>query len=322
MYKIVYMGTPEFSVKPLKALIASPNYEVKAVVTQPDRPVGRKHKLTPSPVKSVALAHDIQVFQPEKISKDDTVLHFINDEAIDLIITAAFGQFLPERLLEAPQYGAINVHASLLPKYRGGAPVHYAIWNGDDETGITLIKLVKKMDAGDMLAQAGIPIEADDTVETMFEKLSTLGRDVLMANLDAYLQGNITPIPQNEAEVIISPNITREQERINWDESAQRIHNQIRAFNSWPVAYTTIEDVRYKVWASEVVPSATTQAAPGTIIKIAKKPATLQVACGDGTVLALTEIQPAGKKRMAIAGFINGGSGNLEEGKQFDSNEG
>lgn len=319
MYKIVYMGTPEFSVKPLEALIEAPEYEVKAVVTQPDRPVGRKRKLTPTPVKEVALAHDIPVFQPEKISKDAEVQAFIDSEHIDVIVTAAFGQFLPEKLINTPAHGAINIHASLLPKYRGGAPVHYAIWNGDAETGITLMQLVKKMDAGDMLAQERIPIEAEDTVETMFEKLSNLGVEVLMDNITAYLEGEITPVPQDESQAVISPNITREQERVDWTETAERIHNQIRAFNSWPVAHTLMAGTRYKLWNSEVVSDETTHEEPGTVIKIAKKPATLHVACGEGTVLALTEIQPAGKKRMDIAGFINGGSGNLEEGKRFDN---
>lgn len=318
MKRIVFMGTPAFSVNILAALAAAPEYEVVAVVTQPDRPVGRKKTLTPSPVKEAAIAQDIPVYQPENISQAEDVKALMQAN-IDLIITAAYGQFLPNSILTAPKYGAINVHASLLPKYRGGAPVHYAIWKGEEKTGITIMEMVGKMDAGAILAQAEMPITTDDNVATMFGKLSELGRDLLMATLPKLFAGDITPLPQDEDQVTYSPNITREEERIDWTQTATEIHNQIRGFNSWPVAHTLYDGQRWKIWQSEVVAGETTTAAPGTVIEINKKPAAFKVACGGRTVLAIIEIQPAGKKKMSISNFINGGAGGLEEGAHFDN---
>ncbi|AMB98976.1 methionyl-tRNA formyltransferase [Aerococcus urinaehominis] len=316
MKKIVFMGTPAFSVPILQALVASPDYQVVAVVTQPDRPVGRKRKLQASPVKEAALAHDIPLYQPEKIGQDQELAELLASDC-DLIVTAAFGQFLPERLLKLPKYGAVNVHASLLPKYRGGAPVHYAIWQGETETGVTIMRMVKAMDAGAILSQAAIPIEDQDTVASMFDKLSIVGRDLLMTTLPDLFAGKIQEVPQDEALASYSPNISRDQERVDWQQSAQEIHNQIRAFNSWPVAHTMLAGERWKLWASQVTDQ-DSQAQPGTIVEINKKPARFYVATGDGSVLALTEIQPAGKKKMDIASFINGGAGQLQEGDRFD----
>ena len=213
MTKIIFMGTPAFSVPILNGLVEE-GYEVLRVVTQPDRPVGRKKVLTPPPVKEAALEHGIKVLQPEKISGSEEMAELMSLEA-DLIVTAAFGQFLPEALLEAPKLGAINVHASLLPKYRGGAPVHYSIINGDEKTGVTIMRMVKKMDAGDMLAQESLPISKTDDVGSMFDKLSLLGKEMLLTMLPSFLEGNIEEIPQNEAEVTYSPNISREEEQVS-----------------------------------------------------------------------------------------------------------
>lgn len=318
MKRIVFMGTPAFSVNILEALIAkSDDYEVVAVVTQPDRPVGRKRKLTPSPVKEAAVKHEIPVYQPEKIGRDEEVKALLNEGNIDLIVTAAFGQFLPTSILEAPKYGAVNVHASLLPKYRGGAPVHYAIWNGDKETGVTIMRMVKKMDAGDILTQVTVPIEETDTVEIMFDKLSLAGTDLLIDTLPKLFADEITPTAQEEAAATFSPNITGDQEQIDWNQEAGDIYNQVRAFNSWPVAHTKVNDQRWKIWAVEVVADETTDASPGTIVKINKKPAQFWIAAGNQSILAIKQLQPAGKKQMDVASFINGGAGNLAEGDAF-----
>ncbi|WP_373748247.1 methionyl-tRNA formyltransferase, partial [Jeotgalibaca porci] len=209
MKKIIFMGTPEFSVPILQALFDS-EYEVIAVVTQPDRPVGRKRILTPPPVKELALKYTVPIFQPEKISGSEEMAALIALEA-DVIVTAAYGQFLPTKLLNAPKHRAINVHASLLPKYRGGAPVHYAIINGDKETGVSIMYMERKMDAGDVLSQRSIPITSSDDVQTMFNKLSTLGRDLLMETLPRLFTGDIHPVPQDESKVTFSPNISREE---------------------------------------------------------------------------------------------------------------
>lgn len=317
MKKIVFMGTPDFAVPILEALINQEDYQIVGVVTQPDRPVGRKRRLEPTPVKEVALAHDLPVYQPEVIGKDKEVADLLAED-IDLIITAAYGQFLPERLLQLPTYGAINVHASLLPKYRGGAPVHYALWNGDQKTGVTIMRMVKEMDAGDIIAVREFPISTEAIVEELFADLSQLGRDLLIDTLPEFFAGTIEEIPQDHHLAIVSPNITREQEQIDWTQSATQIHNHIRAMNSWPVAHTFMNGDRWKLWRSQVM-DATTDKAPGTVITIQKKPAQFQVACGEGTVLALTELQPAGKKAMDVASFINGGSGGVHVGDQFSN---
>ncbi|MCZ0717199.1 methionyl-tRNA formyltransferase [Aerococcus kribbianus] len=318
MKRIVFMGTPEFSVPILQALNEEADYEVVGVVTQPDRPVGRKKKLQASPVKQAALEADLPVYQPERIASDQKVYDLLAAD-IDVIITAAYGQFLPTKLLDLPKLGALNVHASALPKYRGGAPVHYAIWQGETETGVSIMRMVKAMDAGPVLAQATQAIGPDDTVEELFNTLSLLGRDLLIATLPAFWTGDLEEVPQDEAKASYSPNITRDQERVEWEQTAQAIHNQIRAMNSWPVAHTLMGGQRWKLWKSSVPADQSTDQAPGTIIKIQKKPAQFWVAAGEDTVLALEEIQPAGKKRMPIASFINGGSGGLDVGDQFQA---
>lgn len=307
------MGTPDFSVPILDGLIEE-GYEVLAVVTQPDRPVGRKRKLTPPPVKVAAEKHGLLVLQPEKL-KDSKELQQLMSLTPDLIVTAAFGQFLPSCLLALPKKGAINVHASLLPKYRGGAPVHYAVMNGDKETGVTIMEMVQKMDAGDILSQRAIPIKPEDNVGTMFEQLSLLGKELLLEMLPDYLQGKITPKPQEESLVSFSPNISREQEKIDWHQSATDIHNQIRGLYPWPVAYTTYQEVRWKLIGSEVSEEVTTEQ-PGTLIEVGKKE--LKVACGEGTVLSLIKIKPAGKGELAIHEFLNGVGRTLEVGEKLN----
>lgn len=313
MTKIVFMGTPAFSVPILDALVAA-DYEVVAVVTQPDRPVGRKRVLTPPPVKVGALKHGLEILQPEKISGSPEMARIIALEP-DLIVTAAFGQFLPEKLLQAPKFGAINVHASLLPKYRGGAPVHYAIMNGESETGVTIMEMIKKMDAGDIISQGALPITATDDVGSMFDKLSALGTELLLATLPDYLAGKITPQVQNEAEVTFSPNISREEEAIDWQKTAEMIDSQIRGMRPWPVAYTMLGDNRWKLFDVAVSDETTTEE-PGTIIDITKKD--FAIACGDGTVLRILRLQPAGKGQLSAQEFINGVGQNLEIGNQVN----
>ena len=313
MTKIVFMGTPAFSVPILDALVAA-DYEVVAVVTQPDRPVGRKRVLTPPPVKVGALKHGLEILQPEKISGSPEMERIIALEP-DLIVTAAFGQFLPEKLLQAPKFGAINVHASLLPKYRGGAPVHYAIMNGESETGVTIMEMIKKMDTGDIISQGALPITATDDVGSMFDKLSALGTELLLATLPDYLAGKITPQVQNEADVTFSPNISREEEAIDWQKNAEMIDSQIRGMRPWPVAYTMLGDNRWKLF-EVAVSDETTTAEPGTIIDITKKD--FAVACGEGTVLRVLRLQPAGKGQLSAQEFINGVGQNLEIGNQVN----
>lgn len=314
MTKLVFMGTPAFSVPILDGLV-SEGYEVLAVVTQPDRPVGRKRVITPTPVKEAALKHGIEVLQPEKITGSKE-MDRIKALEPDLIVTAAFGQFLPEALLEVPKYGAINVHASLLPKYRGGAPVHYSIIKGEKETGVTIMEMVKKMDAGAIYAQESLPITKQDDVGTMFDKLSQLGKTLLLETLPALLNGDILPKEQEESEVTYSPNISREEERIDWTLSADAIDCQIRGMRPWPVAYTTYQGTRWKMWEATPLVDETTTEAPGTIVQINKK--NFWIACGEGTILQVEVVQPAGKGQLKAAEFINGVGRTVQVGENVE----
>lgn len=309
MTKIIFMGTPAFSVPILEGLIDN-GYEILAVVTQPDRAVGRKKELKMTPVKEAALAHHLPIYQPEKLSGSPEMTTLLTLGA-DLIITAAFGQFLPEVLLNSVKH-AVNVHASLLPKYRGGAPVHEAIIQGDAEAGVTIMEMVKKMDAGDMISQAAIPITDSDTVGTMFDKLSLLGRDLLLDTLPDYLAGHLKPVPQDEALVTFSPNITPERERIDWEMTAREIFNQVRGMSPWPVAHALWQGQRFKL---HEVALAEGEGLPGQVIEKTKKE--LIVATKTGAI-RLISVQPAGKPKMAIQDFLNGLGKNIKIGDQFE----
>lgn len=306
MTKLIFMGTPDFSAAVLNGLLDDSNYDVLAVVTQPDRAVGRKKEIKMTPVKEVALAHNLPVYQPEKMSGSEEMAELMTLGA-DGIVTAAFGQFLPTKLLDSVDF-AVNVHASLLPKYRGGAPIHYAIINGEQEAGVTIMEMVKKMDAGDMIAKASTPITDDDNVGTMFEKLAVIGRDLLLKTLPDYIAGNIEPEPQDESKAIFSPNITPEEERIDWNKSARDVFNHIRGLYPWPVAHTLLDGKRFKIYEATLAEG---HGKPGEIIEKGKK--SLVVATGDGAI-SLKTVQPAGKPRMSIVDFLNGVGRKLEVG--------
>lgn len=301
------MGTPDFAATVLEGLLDDTNYDVLAVVTQPDRAIGRKKEIKMTPVKEVALAHNLPVYQPEKMSGSDEMAELMTLGA-DGIVTAAFGQFLPTKLLDSVDF-AVNVHASLLPKYRGGAPIHYAIINGDKEAGVTIMEMVKKMDAGDMIAKASTPITDEDNVGTMFEKLAVIGRDLLLKTLPDYIAGNIKPEPQDESKATFSPNITPEEERIDWNKSAREVFNHIRGLYPWPVAHTLLDGKRFKIYEASLAEG---QGQPGQIIEKGKE--TLVVATGDGAI-SLKTVQLAGKPRMSVVDFLNGVGRKLEVGE-------
>lgn len=310
MTKIVFMGTPQFAATILKGILEEERYQVVAVVTQPDRAVGRKRQIQMTPVKEVALSYNLPVYQPEKLSASQELETLLELEA-DGIVTAAFGQFLPTKLLDAVGF-AVNVHASLLPKYRGGAPIHYALINGDEEVGVTLMEMVKEMDAGDMIASAQIPILETDNVGTLFEKLATLGRDLLLSSLPDYLEGTLLPQPQDPSQVSFSPNITPEQEKIDWNKTAREVFNQVRGMYPWPVAHTLWQGERLKIYEATVTQD---QGPAGQVLKRSKKE--LIVGTGQGA-LALRSVQPAGKPRMSIADFLNGAGREIREGDILD----
>ncbi|EJN95169.1 methionyl-tRNA formyltransferase [Streptococcus ratti] len=309
MTKLIFMGTPDFSATVLKGLLADGRYEIAAVVTQPDRAVGRKKEIKMTPVKQVALEHGLTVYQPEKLSGSPEMAELINIGA-DGIVTAAFGQFLPMKLIDSVGF-AVNVHASLLPKYRGGAPIHYALINGDKEAGVTIMEMVKEMDAGDMVAKASIPVADEDNVGTMFEKLSVLGRDLLLKILPAYISGDLVPKPQDESQATFSPNITPDKERIDWNKSARDIFNQVRGMNPWPVAHTLLNQQRFKIYEVQETEGS---GKPGEIIEKTKK--SLVVAAAQGA-LSLKTVQPAGKPQMAVTDFLNGLGQKLKVGDYF-----
>lgn len=312
MTSVVFMGTPAFAAPILEGLIQTNDYEVLAVVTQPDRPVGRKRILTPSPVKEVALKHGIEVLQPQKLSGSEEMQRVIS-LAPDLIVTAAFGQFLPTKLIAAAKVGAVNVHGSLLPKYRGGAPVQYAIMNGDQETGVTIIYMVKKMDAGDMLAQAKLPISPHDDTGSIFAKMSILGRDTLLATLPKLVAGELVAQKQDESQVVFSPTIKPEEEKLSLTLNAKQIDWKVRALRPAPGAYfENFNGKRTKLW--DVTPLAETTGLPaGAVVAVTKHE--LKLAAADGSVYQVNELQPAGKPRMQVTAYLNGVGQGLREGQ-------
>lgn len=305
------MGTPDFSVPVLKGLVEK-GYEVKAVVTQPDKKVGRKQKITKTPAKIAAEELDIPVYQPVKLSGSSELDELIAMNA-DFIVTAAYGQFLPTKFLNSAKIAAVNVHGSLLPKYRGGAPIQYSLINGDKKTGITIMEMVKKMDAGDIYAQKAIKIEPDDTAGSLFEKLSYLGRDLLLETLPKISDGSVQKVTQNEEKVVFSPNITKDQERITSKMTAQEANNLLRGLNPDPGAYMMVNGKRFKVWKAEVADE-NTDLEPGSLVENKGR---FAISFANNTVLNLLEVQPAGKKKMPIQSFLNGQASKFTVGEKI-----
>ncbi|MST80640.1 methionyl-tRNA formyltransferase [Lactobacillus equicursoris] len=309
MNSVIFLGTPAFGATVLEGLIKA-GYDIKAVVTQPDKKVGRKQKIVYSPVKELALKYALPLYQPVRLSKSDD-LNALMAIQPDFLITAAFGQFLPTRFLKTAKIAAVNVHGSLLPKYRGGAPIQYAVRNGDAETGVTIMEMVKEMDAGDMYAQAKLPIGPDETSGEVFEKLAPLGRDLLLETLPKIASGEIVKKPQDPSQVVFSPTIEKSEERIPLTLTAQEAKNLIRALNPDPGAYLVVQGKRLKVWAAEVAEDNTSLPA-GCLVSNQGR---FAISFVDSTVLNLTEVQPVGKKAMKVKDFLNG------QGKKFNAGD-
>lgn len=303
---IVFMGTPDFAVPSLEALITN-GYHVVGVVTQPDRPQGRKKILTPTPVKEAALKYGLPVLQPQRMRSPEAVEE-LAAWSPDLIVTAAYGQILPAAVLEMPKYGCLNVHGSLLPKYRGGAPIQRSIINGEKETGITLMYMAEGLDTGDMIAKSVVPIEDEDTSGTIFEKLSIAGAKLLIEQLPRVLDGTADRIPQNDEESTYAPNLTREDERIDWSASSREIFNRVRGLVPFSGGFTLWNEEVFKVWEiakpSQAGASSSSDEPPGTVLNLSGDG--IEVKTGNGSVL-LTRVQPAGKKAMEASEFIRGG---------------
>ena len=306
--KVIFMGTPVFCVPILEELIKETN--VVAVVTQPDKEVGRKREISFSPIKKVAIKNNIKVLQPVKIKEEYEDVTSLNP---DIIITCAYGQIVPLAILNCPKYGCINVHASLLPKLRGGAPIHKAIINGYDKTGITIMYMDKGMDTGDMISKEEVKIEDNDTAESLHDKLSAISVPLLMKTLPSIINGTNKREKQNDADATYAYNVSREEEHVSFDKSSKDVYNQIRGLNSWPGAYAVLDDKNIKLWSSSITNNKYDKT-PGTIINLDKNG--LCVATKDGSVL-IKELQIPGKKKMNIKDFINGNKKEDYVGKCF-----
>ena len=300
--RIVFMGTPDFAVGSLQALCESGKHEILAVVTQPDRPKGRGNKLLQTPVKEYALAQGLTVYQPQKVKTPEFVelLHELQPE---LIVVAAFGQFLSKEILELPKYGCINVHASLLPKYRGAAPIQYAIIKGEKESGVTIMQMDIGMDTGAMLDKVIVPIAENTTMGELHDALREQGATLLLQVIDKIAAGTAVVEPQDDAQATYATLLDRSMEHIDWSKKAQEVHNLIRGFNPAPSTFTKLPNGKsLKIWGSKMTDKSCAAAA-GTVIETGKH--SFFVACGEG-VLEITEVQPESKKRMPAQVFLNG----------------
>ncbi len=297
------MGTPEFAVPSLEALITA-GHTLCGVFCQPDKPVGRhQNKLQPPPVKERALAHDIPVFQPVKL-RDGSALSLIQELAPELIVVAAYGRILPQDILDCPPMGCINVHSSLLPKYRGAAPINWAILNGEKETGVTIMHMAAALDAGDVIAQVTTAIDPTETAPELTARLAELGGKLLVDTVEDIAAGRAGRTPQDERAVTLAPLLSKELSPVDWTRSSQAIYDQIRGLTPWPGASThVITGETMKLWGAQVVEK-DTDARPGSVLRADEKG--IDVACGDGRVLRILELQAPGSKRMAAADYLRG----------------
>lgn len=298
--KIIFMGTPEFAVPCLQKIIDE-GHEVLAVVTQPDKPKGRGKKLSMPPVKELALKHDIDVYQPIK-AREESFVNKLKEMIPDLIVVVAFGQILPKSILDIPKFGCVNVHASLLPKYRGAAPLNWVIINGEEKTGVTTMYMDVGLDTGDMILKSEIPLDDEITAGELHDKMMIDGADVLKETIELIAQAKAPREKQNDDETCYSPIMDKSLGNINWSKPAKDIHNLVRGVNPWPSAYTTYGDQTMKIWKTKVL-NKNSDKVPGTILKVDKDG--LEVSTGQG-VIQINEIQMSGKKRMIVSEYIKG----------------
>jgi len=298
---VVFFGTPQFAVPTLRRLLDS-RHSVAGVITQPDRPRGRGHKITHAPVKALALERGIPVYQPDRL-KPPEVADTLRAWDADLGVVAAYGRIIPEHLLTIPRSGMINVHASLLPKYRGAAPVHRAVINGDDQTGVTIMRVVKELDAGGMFATVTRPIAPDETSDVVENALAEMGAELLVTVVDQVASGTAREEPQDDAQATYAPRLTKEEGLIDWTQPASQIHNRVRGLYPWPHAYTFVNGTRLIVLRSVVADAGGSTNSPGTILRVTSE--AIHVATGDGE-LAILEVQPEGRRAMRAHDFLLG----------------
>ena len=299
--KLIFMGTPDFSVGTLEALIAA-GHEITLVVSQPDKPKGRGHELAPTPVKETALKHGLKVFQPKRL-KDPETIRTLEETPADAIVVIAFGQIVPASILHMKKYGCINVHGSLLPKYRGTAPIQWAVIDGERESGVTIMQMDEGLDTGDMLLKGSVVLDEKETSGSLFNKLSALGASLCVEALEKLEKGELTPEKQGESPTEYARMLTKEMGELDFSRDAVTLERLIRGFNPWPSAYTRLGDKTLKIWAADVCEKQEPESQPGTVTEVAKQDFT--VACGEGA-LKITELQLQGKKRMDAAAFLRG----------------
>lgn len=299
--KILFMGTPEFAVPSLEGLLQA-GHQVCGVFTQPDKPKNRGMKLLPPPVKVCAQAHQVPVFQPVKL-RDGTAMEILRSLAPELIVVAAYGRILPDDILDYPPKGCINVHSSLLPRYRGAAPINWAVLNGDRETGVTIMHMASELDAGDIIAQASTPIGPQEDAQQLYTRLADLGGKLLVETVAALAAGTAARTPQDAAQATLAPMLTRELSPMDWNRPAQELQNQVRGLIPWPAAVTELGGKRCKVFSAAGM-DGRADAVPGTILQADKDG--IVVACGGGTALRILELQPDGGKRMKSADYLRG----------------
>ena len=299
--RIVFMGTPEFAVPSLRQLIAD-GHEIVCVLTQPDKPKNRGMKLMPSPVKVVAMEHQIEVYQPATL-KSGEALERLSALKPELIVVAAYGKILPKEILDLPRLGCINVHSSLLPRYRGAAPINWAILNGETETGVTIMYMAEGLDTGDIISQRATAIDPNETVESLHDRLALLGAELLGETVAAIGAGTAQRVPQNDAESCYAPMLSRQLSPIDFSRSAHEIHNQVRGLIPWPATTMEIKGQTFKIFAVEETGMDSTQGA-GTLLGADKQG--INVVCGDGKVLRILELQAPGKKRMRAVDYLRG----------------
>ena len=298
--KIIFMGTPDFAVPCLKKLI-SDGHSVEAVFTREDKPVGRKHILTAPPVKQTALNYNIPVFQPKKLRDNNEVLELIKNINPDMIVVVAYGRILTKEILDIPKYGCVNVHGSLLPKYRGSAPIQWSIINGDKQTGVTTILMDEGIDTGDILEVSAMPIEDDDTGGSLFDKLCLKGAELLSTTVKGLEEGSITPKKQSENEATYAPILSKEMGLLNFGKNADELWHLIRGLNPWPLTYFYYNERRYKVYSAEPV-NISGRSVGEFFIKDGKP----FIACAENSALLIKEICPDGSKKMDSSAFVNG----------------
>lgn len=300
--KVCFLGTPEFAATSLKYLLSDPYYEIMGVVTQPDRPAGRKLQLTPSEVKVLAQAHGLPVVTPENLRKEPGVLEQIQNWKAELAIVVAFGQILNDDFLNSFELGAVNIHGSLLPKWRGAAPIQRSLQNGDLETGVSLQKIVKKLDAGDVIGVRRIDVDDDWNANFMYAKLAEMGTELLKFDLKDFVKGHLVGVPQDESQVTVAKKIDKSESEIQWQSKGENIHNQVRAFSMGPGSYTWLDGKKIKIHKTKVKNATDVSLeVPGFVVALGKDSISIQ--CGQG-ILDVLELQPESRNRMNVADFL------------------